>query len=177
MLNDHARGVRDLGYLDVRCQRAGMGGHFGQLNGLAAQIAEMEILRASQGGAHVSRRPTAHLQGHFQKNRIGHSLLPIGFEIPGVRRHVVLALNDPSRFHLPGFCLDGGDPIQELVGRSGQPGDKPFLIEDSIRLAKRLGRLADRKSQNAIVLEQRFASLWSLVRSPLLVTLGSRGSH
>src|SRR5207249_3830900 len=38
-----------------------------------------------------------------------------------------------------------------------------------IWLAKGVGRLADRKSQNTIVIEQGFASLWSLVGCLLIV--------
>src|SRR5271157_961708 len=147
VLDYHAGRPRDLGGLDLGPQGARPRANQGVLASGPSQVAELERLAAGQGRAHVGRYPAARLERRLQQDCVRNALLTICLEVPGIARDVVFRLGRGSRGHGPGLAFQADNPVQELVGRSGKPGDEPAVVELAVAIAKSLRGLARRERQ------------------------------
>ncbi len=150
MLQDHACRGGHAGQAHAGREGAGVRADGFMQHGLASQVAEGEVFRAGQRRTDVGRQPAARLQRHFQEDGEGHPRLALGGEVPGVGGHVVFRLGGSPGDHLPRLGVHADDAVEEQEGRPRQAGDDALAVEDAVRLAEGLRRLADRKRQEAI---------------------------
>jgi len=63
--------------------------------------------------AHKRREPAARLKRDLEEDGERHGRLPVGLEVPGIRRHIILRLDRPTRLHLPKLSpIDPNDPFR-----------------------------------------------------------------
>jgi hypothetical protein len=66
-----------------------------------------------------------------------HVVTAISLKVPGILRHIMLRFHRTTRFEDEWTGIHARDPIQELVGRSGQTGNvAPRMIEFLVERAK-----------------------------------------
>ena len=156
-----AAGGGDIGQVHARDQAVGSSAQITEDRGLAVEVAEEKTFRGLERQSGRESQPAAGLKGRFKQDRPGHEAVAI-FEVPGVRRDVVLGDHGGALLGVARGGVERMHAREELVGRRRQAGQTPRPVERRVGRAEGVARLADGGGENGDIVERLAGELRGL---------------